>query len=268
MCFVKPSNHNLHCLKFGFNYHFNSFLSIDFQMTFSLSSSIALPWRECAVTNGTVVLSRGYNDLPLRQNSSSLNLHCNECKEWLASLPLGSQKWALFKNSAISKKERLAAVQSHEPFTNNVIDLWGRILVFGCQTQISCYSIILNLNKNKHWRLMSRITVDRAWNVYWLLLLNNKSFLVKLALQVFAHETLLQSMWHYMYLLESVRFYVPQWPPELFDGQRFVTCLVLQSDLLKNIYKMASLGRIDVQSIDKRLFWLVAELEWLNEKRN
>lgn len=30
MCFVKPSNHNLHCLKFGFKCHFNSFLSIDF----------------------------------------------------------------------------------------------------------------------------------------------------------------------------------------------------------------------------------------------
>lgn len=92
MCFAKPSNHQLHCLKFGLNCHFNSFLSIDFQMTFIPSSPIALPWHECAVTNGMAGLSGGYNDLPLRQKSSSLHLRCNEGKEWIASLPPGSQK--------------------------------------------------------------------------------------------------------------------------------------------------------------------------------
>lgn len=113
MCFAKPSNHQLHCLKFGLNCHFNPFLSIDFQMTFIPSSPIALPCHECAVTNGIAGLSAGYNDLPLRQKSSSLHLRCNEGKEWIASLPPGSQKWALFKNSAISRRENLTAVRAY-----------------------------------------------------------------------------------------------------------------------------------------------------------
>lgn len=145
MCFAKPSNHQLHCLKFGLNCHFNPFLSIDFQMTFIPSSPIALPCHECAVTNGIAGLSAGYNDLPLRQKSSSLHLRCNEGKEWIASLPPGSQKWALFKNSAISRRENLTAVRAYEPFTCNLINLLGRILVFGYERQ-NVYVICMCLN--------------------------------------------------------------------------------------------------------------------------
>lgn len=86
-------------------------------MTFIPNSPISSPRHECAVTNDISGPSGGYNDLPLRLKSSSLHLRCNEGKRWLASFPLGSEKWTPFKKSAIPGKAMHIAIQSQETFT-------------------------------------------------------------------------------------------------------------------------------------------------------